>query len=122
MFWGQSSPEKATEVWHLIADGENSYTKLKDGGYRNAIEILTTTISIKRNGDRLIILKDLDEIMKTIDESDTICYVKEILNENEDIKSIEVGELLNQKFHRNWLRSSKIRYGNALLKWSRYLS
>lgn len=34
----------------------------------------------------------------------------------------EKGEKLNDKFHRNWLESSKLRYGNALLKWSKFLN
>lgn len=91
-------------------------------GYRNALEILTTTVSVQRNGDELAILKSLNEVFKTINESDTICYVKELLSENDRIKSLEVGEKLNDKFHRNWLESSKLRYGNALLKWSKFLN
>lgn len=76
----------------------------------------TTTVSVQRNGDRLVILKSLNDAFKTINESDTICYVKELLSKNDNIKSLEAGEKLNDKFHRNWLESSKLRYGNALLK------
>lgn len=122
LFWGQTSPDKVIEVWELIKNGENNYIALKNRGYRNAIEILTTTISIQRRGEQLVILKDLDDVLDVINESDTICYVKELLNENTNIKSLEVGEKLNDKFHRNWLRSSKMRYGNALLKWSKFLN
>lgn len=122
MFWGQTSPDKVIEVWNLIKGGEDNYLLLKSKGYRNAIEVLTTTIGIERKNDKLVILKDLDDILKTINESDTIGYVKQLINENNSIKSLEVGEKLNDKFHRNWLRSSKMRYGNALLSWSKFLN
>ncbi len=122
MFWGQTSPDKVIEVWKLIKNGEDNYITLKNKGYRNAIEILTTTISVERKGDRLIILKNLDEVFETINTSDTICYVKQLINEKNTIKSLEVGERLNDKFHRKWQRSSKMRYGNALLSWSKFLN
>lgn len=122
LFWGQASPDKVVEVWRLIENGENSYVILKNKGYRNAIEVLTTTIGIERRENKLIILKDLDEVFKAINESDTISYVKQLIEGNRNIKSLEVGERLNDKFHRKWLRSSKLRYGNALLTWSKFLS
>ena len=122
MFWGQTSPDKVIEVWKLIKNGEDNYITLKNKGYRNAIEILTTTISVERKGDRLIILKNLDEVFETINTSDTICYVKQLINEKNTIKSLEVGERLNDKFHRKWQRSSKMWYGNALLSWSKFLN
>lgn len=92
-----------------------------DKGYRNAIEVLTTTIGIEHRDDRWIVLKDLDEVFEIINASDTICYVKHLIDENNNIKSLEVGENLNDKFHRRWQRSSKMRYGNALLSWSKFL-
>lgn len=122
LFWGQTSPDKVIEVWKLIKDGEDNYIALKNKGYRNAIEILTTTISVERRGDRLIILKNLDEVFETINTSDTICYVKQLISEKDAIRSLEVGEKLNDKFHRKWQRSSKMRYGNALLSWSKFLN
>lgn len=122
LFWGQTSPDKVIEVWKLIKNGEDNYITLKAKGYRNAIQILTTTISIERRDDRLVILKNLDEVFETINISDTICYVKQLICENKSIKSLEVGEKLNDKFHRKWQRSSKMRYGNALLSWSKFLS
>lgn len=122
LFWGQTSPDKVIEVWKLIKSGEDNYLVLKSEGYRNAIEVLTTTIGIEHRDNKLVVLKDLDEVFKTINESDTVRYVKQLINENSNIKSIEVGEKLNSKFHRKWLRSSKMRYGNALLSWSKFLN
>ena len=122
LFWGQASPDKVIEVWKLIKYEGKKYSELKSRGYRNAIEVLTTTIGIEHREDELIILKELKEIFGTINESDTIRYVKQLIVENNNIKSLEVGERLNSKFHRNWLRSSKMRYGNALLLWSKFLN
>ena len=121
LFWGQSSPEKVIEVWKLIKSGKNTFTELKSMGYRNAIEILTTTVSIQRTGEKVIALRELEDVFKIINESDTICYVKELVKNNSKIKGLDVGEKLNDKFHRNWLESSKIRYGNAVLNWSKFL-
>lgn len=122
LFWGQTSPDKVMEVWDKIKNGENSFSSLKNKGYRNAIEILTTTLGVKRIDDRLVVLKELNEILETINQSDTISFVKQLINENEKIKSLEVGERLNNKFHRTWTRSSKMRYGSALLSWSKFLN
>lgn len=121
LFWGQTSPDKVVEVWNMINEGKNSYTLLKAKGYRNAVEVLTTTVAVQRKGDVLVVVKSLDEVFRTIDESDTICYVKELLLKDNGIKSLELGEKLNEKFHRKWQRSSKMRYGNALLQWSKFL-
>lgn len=122
LFWGQTSPDKVLEVWNKIKNGETSFSSLKSKGYRNAIEVLTTTLGIKRIDDKLVILKDLNEIFETINKSDTICFVKQLISENEKIRSLEIGERLNDKFHRKWTRSSKMRYGNALLSWSKFLN
>lgn len=122
LFWGQTSPDKMLEVWNKIKNGETSFSSLKSKGYRNAIEVLTTTLGIKRIDDKLVILKDLNEIFETINKSDTICFVKQLISENEKIRSLEIGERLNDKFHRKWTRSSKMRYGNALLSWSKFLN
>lgn len=46
LFWGQTSPEKVVEVWEMIESGKNNYVKLKNKGFRNALEILTTTASV----------------------------------------------------------------------------
>lgn len=64
----------------------------------------------------------MNDVFETINESDTICYVKDLLSKNKTIKGLEVGERSNDKFHRNWMESSKLRYGNALLKWSKFLN
>lgn len=44
LFWGQAAPDKVIEVWKLIESGKYNYVDLKNKGYRNAIEILTTTV------------------------------------------------------------------------------
>lgn len=121
LFWGQASPDKVVEVWDLINGGNNDYQNLKQEGLRNAIEILNATGSVTREGNRLMLNKELSEVFDIIEQSDTVKYVKTVLVSNPEVKGLELGELLNAKFHRNWLRSSMIRYGNSLLKWTKHL-
>jgi hypothetical protein len=120
LFWGQASPEKMIETYLKIQEGMG-YTELKQQGLRNAIELLTTTNGVTKNANALIIKKSLDEIFQYIMTSPTIAMAMQELKDNLEIKSDELGEMLNIKFNRDWAPASKKRYGNALLLWAKYL-
>ncbi len=40
---------------------------------------------------------------------------------NPDIKNIEMGQLLSEHYSRDWTTSSKVRYGNSIMNWVKYL-
>lgn len=121
LFWGQASPEKMIDTYMRIQNGTCSYRILKEQGLRNAIEMLSVANGIEKSGDTLIITKPLEDIFKFIKNSPTIELAVTELQKEPNIKSNEMGELLNSNFARNWAESSKIRYGNALLTWARYI-
>lgn len=121
LFWGQTSPEKMLKAYETIQNGENSYNSLKKQGYRNAIEVLTAAHGLQKVGDRVTLQLTLPEIFENIAHSETISYVREIIKCNPQIKNVEMGQLLNDKFSRSWTASSKMRYGSALIVWIKYL-
>lgn len=121
LFWGQTSPEKLVKAYNLILSGVNSNAKLKASGLRNAIEILSVSQGIRRDGDKISLTKTLNKVMQFIAISPTIALTKEELKQNPDIKSQELGEILNVHFARNWSIASRKRYGNALLIWTKYI-
>lgn len=121
LFWGQTSPEKMAEAYHLIRSGDNNYSSMKARGYRNAIELLSAANALKKDKDKLFLTLTLTDIIKNISKSDTISYTRSILLENPSIKSIEIGQLLSENYTREWTMASKIRYGNALINWVKYL-
>ena len=121
LFWGQTSPEKMIEAYHLIKNGVNSYSSMKARGYRNAIELLTAANALKKDKNNLALILPLTDIIKNISDSDTINYTRSVLSETSNLKSIELGQLLSEEFSRKWTMSSKTRYGNALINWVKYL-
>jgi len=121
LFWGQASPEKMIDTYQRISKDTNSYVTLKSQGLRNAIEVLSVTQGISKDGDILTITKSLEEIFKFIKESPTIIFAISKIEAEPDLKSRELGEILNDRFNRGWAESSKQRYGNALLIWSKYI-
>lgn len=121
LFWGQTSPEKMAEAYRLIDGGNNSYSSMKSHGYRNAIELLSAANALKKDKDKLLLTLSLTDIIRNISNSDTIGYTRLVLSENPNIKSIEMGQLLSEKYSREWTLASKIRYGNALMGWVKYL-
>lgn len=122
LFWGQTSPEQVISTYKLIKCGNASYSYLKTHGLRNAIEILIATQALHKDKDCLYLDSTLAEVFKNISCSDTVKYVQSVLQNNPEIKSVEIGQLLSEKFSRDWTISSKIRYGNALMRWIRYLN
>lgn len=121
MFWGQAAPQKMLDTFNLIENGNNSYANVVASGLRNALELLSITNGIIKDGDIIIINKSMSEIFDTIVNSSTIQYTYEQLKIYPHLKGTELGELLNNHFSRDWAPSSKQRYGNALLIWVRYL-
>jgi putative N-acetylmannosamine-6-phosphate epimerase len=109
-------------AFQQIQEGNNSYRALKHNKLRNAIEILVGANAIKKNYDTLVITKTMEEIIKTISESPTIVFANAVLRENPKTLSIELGQLLNDEYQRTWTASSKMRYGNAIMNWVRYLN
>lgn len=121
VFWGQTSPQKMIEAYSVIKSGITDYNQLRHMGYRNALELLSVTNGCRRIAGSIVLQRDIIEILNHIDNTLTIKYVKNLLISNPSIKSIEVGEALNSEFERNWTQSSKLRYGNALLRWTKYI-
>lgn len=109
------------EAYQLIDGVNNSYSSMKSHGYRNAIELLSAANALKKDKDTLLLTLSLADIIKNISISDTIGYTRSALSENPNIKSIEMGQLLSENYSREWTMASKIRYGNALMNWVKYL-
>ena len=121
LFWGQTSPDKVITTYNLIQNGKTSYSWLKSHGYRNAIEILVAARALHKNKDSVCLNANLAEVFKSISGSDTVKYARLVLQENPSIRNVEMGQLLSEKFSREWTISSKTRYGNALMRWVKYL-
>jgi len=108
------------DTYKKIENGMNSYKVLKSQGLRNAIDVLSVTGGISKKEDILIINKKLDEIFKIIKNSATIEFSINEINKNKNLKSNELGDMINTQFNRSWAQSSMKRYGNALLIWAKY--
>ncbi len=121
LFWGQTSPDKVITTYDLIQNGNTSYSWLKSHGYRNAIEILVAARALHKNKDSVCLNANLAEVFTNISGSDTVKYARLVLQENPSIRNVEMGQLLSEKFSRDWTISSKTRYGNALMRWVKYL-
>lgn len=121
LFWGQSSPEKMIDVHKKITLGETSYSALKKQGYRNAIDLLLASNGIIKQGDFLLINKDIEAVFVFINSAETICLTREYLQKNPYISGTQVGYLLNAKYKRNWVETSMKRTGSSLIRWVKYL-
>lgn len=121
LFWGQTSPDQVIATYELIRNGNTSYSSLKEQGYRNAIEILVASRAVHRVKDELYLSENLSGVFRNISNSETIKFARTVLNKNPAIRSVEMGQLLSEEFSRDWTISSKIRYGNALMRWVKYI-
>ncbi len=121
LFWGQTSPERLIDLYNLISSGTISYSGLRKMGYKNAIEALTSSRGLTKEGDVLTLNKSLEEIFDFIKKSPTITVAVYEYQKNTNIKGKELGEVLNDKFTRNWSEASKLRYGSAVLRWCKYV-
>ena len=109
------------EVYQLIDSGNNSYLSLKSKGYRNAIELLTAAKALHRERDSLMLLFPIEKVIENISKSDNVIFARGILASKPEIRNIEMGQLLSEHYSRNWTTSSKVRYGNTIMNWVRYL-
>jgi hypothetical protein len=121
LFWGQTSPDKFITAYNLISSGTVDVTELMNMGYKNAIEALISTKGLYSKNGTLFLNKSMDEIMSFIQNSPTIILAKEVMGANPGMKGLDIGERLNETFARDWTLSSKRRYGNAILLWTRFL-
>lgn len=122
LFWGQTSPEQVILAYNLIADGNKSYSDLKQRGFRNALEILVAARALRRNMDSVQLLLPITDVFQNISNSETIQFAGAILKNNPHVKGIEMGQLLSEEFSRDWTTASKLRYGHAIMRWNKYLS
>lgn len=122
LFWGQTSPEKMICAYTLIDSGRTNYNELKSDGYRNAIEALVAARAIRKSGDEVHTICSLPQAFANIEQSDTIVFAKSLLENNPSMKSDEMGIKLEEKFTKKWKSGSRIRYGNAVIVWVKYLA
>lgn len=122
LFWGQTSPEKMIRAYNLIDSGRTNYNELKSDGYRNAIEALVAAHAIRKSGDEVHTICSLSQAFRNIEQSDTIVFAKSLLEGNPSMRSDEMGIKLEEKFLKKWKIGSRIRYGNALIVWVKYLA
>lgn len=122
LFWGQTSPEKMICAYNLIDSGRTNYNELKSDGYRNAIEALVAARAIRKSGDEVYTICSLPQAFANIEQSDTIVFAKSLLENNPSMKSDEMGIKLEEKFTKKWKSGSRIRYGNAVIVWVKYLA
>ena len=122
LFWGQTSPEKMICAYNLIDSGRTNYNELKSDGYRNAIEALVAARATRKSGDEVHTICSLPQAFANIEQSDTIVFAKSLLENNPSMKSDEMGIKLEEKFTKKWKSGSRIRYGNAVIVWVKYLA
>lgn len=96
--------------------------EIKSDGYRNAIEALVAARAIRKSGDEVHTICSLPQAFANIEQSDTIVFAKSLLENNPSMKSDEMGIKLEEKFTKKWKSGSRIRYGNAVIVWVKYLA
>ena len=121
LFLGQTSPDKVAKAIELIKNGITSRNELKIMGLRNALEVLSSLSLIKINNDLVTLYGTYADVIEQASLSSTIKSCLEFLSDNPQLKSKELGELIERRLSRKWTDTSKKRYGAALLLWCRYL-
>lgn len=121
LFLGEASPETVMEAYTMVVDGHDSYKYLYNNGMRNAIDILIYTHTIDRKGNKLAINDNYNTFIEKLKRNEVIVCSEEIINNNRNIKGCELGELISIKFNKEWSAASKLRYGSAVLRWTKYL-
>lgn len=121
IFLGQTSPNKVKKVFNLIENTTNDRVELKKLGYRNALEILSALNMIEFKGEKVLLLGDYNTFIAKVISSPTMQFCLEVMEKNLNINGKHLGALINERFKRNWSKSSEKRYGGALLLWGKHL-
>ena len=102
LFWGQTSPQKMEQAFNEILSGNHSYAALISQGFRNAIELLSASQAIHKEGDSVTTIKSLQEIYDFISNAETILFTQQLMDITPHIRGAEIGPqvvILNAKEH-----------------------
>ena len=75
---------------------------------------------IKKKNNIYYVDRALEDIYELIENADTIKFGINVVRDYPNISEKEIGEMLMERFGREWKTSSCIRYGSAIRLWARY--
>ncbi len=124
IFLGETSPARTIECLdHIRENTVFSVEKIKDKGYRNAINALRGLGIIKYelgthtlNGLEKIPSKEI--VWDAASKEKTIQKVMNFLKNHPTADGKSVGKFINREYKRDWSKGSEVRVGNSLRQWT----
>lgn len=134
LFFGSASPERVVILAQRIADQQAmSRQMIIDESNRNAASDLVSIGLAQWAEDALIPSNELsgagpldyndylDLICNTARKTEFVTKAMEILKEQPNIDSTELGAILGNKLEKKWADESKKRYGGAAKRWAKFV-
>lgn len=127
MFFGEAAPPKVTKALSEMIIKNISYDKLQISADKNCFQTLSKFGLIGVDGKPSIPGQrkkwSAEKLVRSAAlENSVIKFVINELSEQDNLKGVEIGDLVSEEFNRDWSESSKHRNGSALGRWAAWLS
>ena len=128
-FQGEAPPERVIACLEWVwAGGERSASDVKGKGYRNAVNVLARFGLLRRRGRAGGVVAEAsgadgaaEAVWREAWQDATLRMTREWVIESPEISGVEIGERVGAWREEGWSRTSRVRVGNGLRRWARWL-
>ena len=125
VFLGDAPPERVLELLNKLSKGPIPKKDLTGLQLRNALAS-AIMLGLVRVEQGEVITKEavenpVDSVLKAARQSESVEIVSQLLSQDPQMVPMQVGTVLAEHFNLPWSDASKIRRGNALKRWTRWV-
>ena len=130
IFLGDTSPVKTIEALEYLRNNQPlSSQEMERKGFRNALAVLRRMDAVKNELGRYFVSEStqlnskssLETVWDAACSEKTIQSVIDYLENHPAVDGRAVGEYINKEYKRDWSAASKLRIGNSLRQWARWV-
>jgi len=128
-FQAEAPPERVMECLQWAREAERDASAVRDAGYRNAMSVLVRFGLVQRDSGEVHVPTETgndgnssEAVWKAAWRDPTLRTVVELLQKEPAVAPKVVAERVEAAEQRNWSGGSKLRIGNGLRRWARWLT
>jgi len=124
-FFCEAPPHRIMEAIRVIKNGVTQESQLLSLHLRNALTSMRTLGILHKEKQEFVLSDDVKEdpdwLRFKVSNTTIIRKTLELLKTQPNVNAISVSDVLSQTFHIKWSRGTKIRHGNAALRWAKWV-
>lgn len=130
VFTGDAPPNRVVDALRWISErSQASSQDVRRNGYSNAMLVLrrfnlvdmTEGGQFRLAGQAFNNMSIEEKIIEAASAEESVKISMSCIRENPNISGWSLGAMINSRFRKSWKDASKIRTGNALLRWARWI-